>query len=184
MREIGIENGVIMYYGNRAGQIRDGCAVIDPMFQVRELTDFLERQKDIQMLRIEPGTYERLVDAGGMEENQRALKKVRVWQLRSDVDVRMRFVPYDTLLRNFGSPKIENYNRVFDGTVETNDLEGLFEKFNTDFPPGYTGYALSMSDVLELYDEQGSEFYYVDSIGFCQIGFDSGTEALHPSQSM
>ena len=71
--EIRIENGVIVYYGSRAGQIRDGCAVIDPMFQVRELTEYLERQKDIRMIRIERGVYERLMNARSMEENQQAL---------------------------------------------------------------------------------------------------------------
>lgn len=110
--EIRIENGVIVYYGSRAGQIRDGCAVIDPMFQVRELTEYLERQKDIRMIRIERGVYERLMNARSMEENQQALKKVRVWQLKPDVDIQMKFVPYDTLMRKFGPPDIENYEKV------------------------------------------------------------------------
>ena len=184
MREIRIENGVIVYYGSRAGQIRDGCAVIDPMFQAQKLTEYLERQKDIRMIRVEKGIYERLMNAQSMEEAQQALKKVRVWQLKPDVDVRMRFVPYEVLLQNFGPPEIENYNRVFDGTVETNDLESLFEKFNTDFPPGYTGYSLSMSDILELYDDQGREFYYVDVVGFRQVEFASQQPSMHPSQAM
>ena len=182
--EIRIENGVIVYYGSRAGQIRDGCAVIDPMFQVRELTEYLERQKDIRMIRIERGVYERLMNARSMEENQQALKKVRVWQLKPDVDVQMKFVPYDTLMRKFGPPDIENYEKVFEGTADTNDLEDLFEKFNMDWPSGYTGHSLSISDVLELYDEQGSEFYYVDAVGFRQVEFSSQQPSMCPSQAM
>ena len=182
--EIRIENGVIVYYGSRAGQIRDGCAVIDPMFQVRELTEYLERQKDIRMIRIEKGVYERLMNACSMEENQQALKKIRVWQLKPDVDVQMKFVPYDTLMGKFGPPDIENYEKVFDGTADTNDLEALFEKFNMDWPSGYTGHSLSISDVLELYDEQGSEFYYVDTVGFRQVEFSSQQPSMHPSQAM
>ena len=184
MREIRIENGVIVYYGSRAGQIRDGCAVIDPMFQVGELTEYLEGQKDIRMIRIEKGVYERLMNACSMEENQQALKKIRVWQLKPDVDVQMKFVPYDTLMGKFGPPDIENYEKVFDGTADTNDLEALFEKFNMDWPSGYTGHSLSISDVLELYDEQGSEFYYVDTVGFRQVEFSSQQPSMHPSQAM
>ena len=61
---------------------------------------------------------------------------------------------------------------VYDGEVDTNDLEGLYAKFNADErPPGYTGYSLSMSDVLELYDDAGSEFHYVDRFGFQQVDF-------------
>ena len=185
MREIRIENGVIVYYGSYAGLIRDGCAVIDPMFQVGELTEYLERQKDIRMIRIEKGVYERLMNnPRSMEENQQALKKVRVWQLKPDVDVQMKFVPYDILMQKFGLPDIENYKKVFDGTAETNDLEELFEKFNMDWPSGYTGHSLSISDVLELYDEQGSEFYYVDAVGFRQVEFASQQLSMRPSQAM
>ena len=58
--------------------------MIDPMFQVRELTEYLERQKDIRTVQVEPGIYERLMNARSMEENQQVLKKVRVWQLKPD----------------------------------------------------------------------------------------------------
>jgi hypothetical protein len=30
-----------------------------------------------------------------------------------------------------------------------------------------------MSDVVELYDENGSEFHYVDRFGFKEIGFEA-----------
>ena len=35
----------------------------------------------------------------------------------------------------------------------------------------YDGRPIGISDVLELYDEGGSEFYYCDRIGFQQIEF-------------
>ena len=37
--------------------------------------------------------------------------------------------------------------------------------------PSYDGRPIGISDVLELYDEGGSEFYYCDRIGFQQIEF-------------
>ena len=150
MREIRIENGVIVYYGSRAGQIRDGCAVIDPMFQVRELTEYLERQKDIRTVQVESGIYERLMNARSMEENQQELKKVRIWQLKPDVDVQMKFVSYDTLMRKFGSPDIGNYKHVFEGTVETNDPEEIVANLNMEWRSGSTGHHLSRSAVLVL----------------------------------
>ena len=37
--------------------------------------------------------------------------------------------------------------------------------------PGYDGRPIGISDVLELYDVDGSEFYYCDRVGFRQIEF-------------
>ncbi|WP_418485924.1 YodL domain-containing protein [Dysosmobacter sp.] len=37
--------------------------------------------------------------------------------------------------------------------------------------PGYDGRPIGISDVLELYDADGSEFYYCDRVGFRQIEF-------------
>ena len=60
--------------------------------------------------------------------------------------------------------------------METNNLEALYTKFNIDHPPGYAGHSLSMSDVLELYDENGSNFFYCDRFGFQEIGFTSSEQ--------
>lgn len=52
-----------------------------------------------------------------------------------------------------------NYQVVYDGAAETNDLEALYRKFGNDgsaLPAGYKGHSLSMSDVLELYDSGGA----------------------------
>ena len=37
--------------------------------------------------------------------------------------------------------------------------------------PGYTGHSLSVSDVIELYDEEANEFYYVDYRDFKPVAF-------------
>jgi len=93
-----------------------------------------------------------------------ALKNCRVWQLKPDVDIRMKFIGYEELIRDFGPPVRDHYQLVYDGEVETNDLEELYTKFNLNHPPGYAGHSLSMSDVLELYDE-------VDRFGFQKVDF-------------
>ena len=43
-------------------------------------------------------------------------------------------------------------------------------------PPGYRGHRMALSDVVELYDDSGSEFYYCDRVGFRPIRFDGQQE--------
>ena len=52
----------------------------------------------------------------------------------------------------------------------TNDPEEIYTLFR-DPVPGYDGRPIGISDVLELYDASGSEFYYCDRVGFQQIEF-------------
>jgi len=40
---IRIDNWIILFYGNRAGRVEDGCAEVDPMFRGQELSGFLGR---------------------------------------------------------------------------------------------------------------------------------------------
>ena len=71
MKTIYMENGVIMYYGSRVGQIADGCAVVDPLFQGPELQDFLDKQKHIREVKWMDGIYDRLrgrISAGGTQK--------------------------------------------------------------------------------------------------------------------
>ena len=58
-------------------------------------------------------------------------------------------------------------------------MERIFEKFNSEQEvPGYMGHSLSVSDVIELYDEGSSEFYYVDYTDFKPVAF-GGPEPSH-----
>lgn len=180
MNPIRIDNGIIVFYGNKAGRVEDGCALVDPMFRRQELAGFLERQRNIHEVRWMDGMFDRLM--AGRQEGGTAqeLKNVRVWQLKPDVDVYMKFIGYEEMCGKFGQPDRENYQTVYDGAVETNDLEALYLKFGNDgsaLPASYRGHSLSMSDVLELYDSAGSKFYYVDRIGFQEIGFAAPQQA-------
>ena len=180
MNQIRIENGIIMYYGNRAGRLDDGCAVVDPMFKGQELTSFLERQRHIREVKWTDGMFDRLMAGGQEGAAVRELRNVRVWQLKPDVDVYMKFIRYEETCRKFGPPDRENYQTVYDGAAEINDLEALYMKFGNDgsaLPASYRGHSLSMSDVLELYDSTGSSFYYVDRAGFQEIEFAAPQQA-------
>ena len=103
-------------------------------------------------------------DAAVVDEMFRTLKK--------DVDVAMRFIGYEDQVRKFGQPDAENYTLVFDGDLGTSDLEQIYTICRDAPPPGYQGYRMALSDVVELYDDSGSEFYYCDRVGFQPIRFE------------
>ena len=177
MKSIEIRSGRVYYYGNPAGYVDDlGGAVMDNMFRGGELENWLSKRG------LDPewkdGVYDRLSNGGPAQAGEPPipLKSCRVWQLKPDVDVMMKFISYEEMTGQFGEPDPENYSLVYDGQIETNDLEAIWTKFNTQHPPGYTGYSLSMSDVVELYDHTGSEFHYVDRFGFRRISFDGQGE--------
>ena len=180
MKPIRIENGVIVYYGNRVGRVSEGRAVVDPMFKGPELNDFLEKQRHIRGIDWRDGVFDRLMSGPKDVHEMQALKDCRVWQLKPDVDIHMKFISYDEMLRDFGPPDPVNYQLVFDGPVDTNDLEELYAKFNLDQPPDYHGHSLSMSDVVELYDEAGSAFHYVDRFGFKEVDFEPPSQQMTP----
>lgn len=179
MSAIQIKNNRILYYGNSAGYVEKGKAIVDPLFQNEELRSYLTEKKGLE-LEWRNGTYERLaVGKLDAEGNAQLLKKCRVWQLKPDVDIMMKFIGYDELLERFGEPDPDNYRMVYDGEVDTNNLEALYAKFNLDHPPGYEGHSLSMSDVIELYDTSGSIFHYVDRFGFKEVSFQPQEQELY-----
>lgn len=65
----------------------------------------------------------------------------------------------------------EIYEPVFDGEVSANDLEEVYYIFNMAHPEGYRGRSMSVSDVVEIQTQEGSIFYFCDSIGFEPIEF-------------
>lgn len=169
MKTINISSdGVIEYYGNRAGFVRNNTATVDEMFRKEDLESYLNAQKDLHVV-WKSGVYDMLVK--GVIEESVTLKMCRIYQLKPDVDMRMKFIGYDELeKRGFGKPDIKNYRVVYDGNIGTNDLEEIYTILNQDNKPeGFTGYSLSVSDIIELYDEDGSEFQYVDKIGFVEV---------------
>ena len=129
MKQIQIENGVIRYYGNRVGRVTEGCAVVDPMFQNEALESFLRKQRNIQKIQWQDGIYDRLANSQQDMESAKGLKDVRIWQLRGDVDVHMKFLALFQMEQQYGSPKPDFYIKVYEGASDTNDLEELYDKF-------------------------------------------------------
>ena len=177
MGKIGIEKGIIQFYGNSAGYLTGGKAVVDPLFQSEEMQVFLSRQREIKEVKWEHGVFDRLANGQRLFGEAAMLKNCRIWQLKPESDIKLRFISYDDLTNKFSEPSLENYQTVYDGEVESNDLESIYVKFNTNHPAGYTGHSLSMSDLVELYDNEGSSFHYCDRMGFKEIDFEPPTQA-------
>ena len=88
----------------------------------------------------------------------------------------MRFIGLDAMAQKFGGPTPEQYHVVYDGRIQDNDLEKLWNKFSRT-PLGPDDQPLAISDVVELYNASGSTFFYIDRYGFQPIEF-----VDHPSQ--
>jgi hypothetical protein len=169
---IEIKNGCIVYYGNPAGYIKEDKATVDKMFQSKEFEEWLNEKRLIPNWT--DGVFEKLSIGEKISELHKEikpLKNVRIWQLKADSDFDLRFKSYEEVLKLSGEPSMKNYETVYDGELETNDLESIYTKFNIEHPNGFKGHSLSISDVVELYEESGSEFHYVDRVGFKEIGF-------------
>lgn len=164
------ENGIIEFYGNKAGFVKNRTAYIDKMFERRELTEVLTQSYALKV-ESRDGIYDRLIS--GEEAQTEMLKLCRIYQLKPSVDVQMKFISLSDMKRlGFGNPNIKNYDVVYEGNIETNDLDEIYGKLYIDAEvDGYRGHAMTMSDVIELYDDNESTFYYVDKGGYTRIRF-------------
>ncbi len=166
----GIEqrNGCVWYYGNPAGYIDRDSAVMDAIFHNDELERWL--QKNHLSPKWTDGVYERLSSGGvplpAEETAPVLLKNCRIWQLRPGAAVWKDIVSFGKPLPE---PALEDYAGVYDGQLDSNDLEAIYDKFTERRPPGFSGHPMSVSDLVELYDSGGSAFYYLDRTCFRQV---------------
>ena len=154
------ETGAFTAKGYVAYRTEQGV-VADSMFRREELEDWLARKG--LAVRWEDGIYDRLSSGGYQKaaDNGPALKSCRIWQLGPSAPAAMRFIGLDRMSGEYGGPDLTRYQAVFDGTVSTNSLDGIWEAFCRR-SLGSDGQPLAISDLVELYDDSGSEFYYVD----------------------
>jgi len=158
MRSVEIRNGRLFYYGSAVGYLEGDGLTVDPMFRREDLERWLER-KNLPVRWVD-GVYDRLAN-GESIQNAQPLKSLRIWQLKPDTPIEMRFIGLDRMSGEYGGPDLTRYQAVFDGTVSTNSLDGIWEAFCRR-SLGSDGQPLAISDLVELYDDSGSEFYYVD----------------------
>lgn len=173
MESVKLKNSIIYYYGTPTGYLKDGKVNLDSAFLCDELKDWC-REKRLELCFSE-GIFEALArkeDAAQFMKSEETLKNVRIWQLNADSDFSMRFISFDEFKERFGEPIKNSFDVVFDGSLPTNNLDMIYEICNLNHPKGYHGHSLSMSDVVELYDDNGSSFHYVDRFGFRQMDFE------------
>lgn len=159
----------IIWYDNWVGYEDGNTAVVDDMFRSPELEEHLERRN--LKPRWKSGVYDQLLSGKPPEKAVDELKHCRVWQFKPEAKIGKRFLDFEKLVDLFGPPDSEDYRVVYDGQMGTDDLEEIYHQCNIDHPKGYKGWSMSMGDVVELYDDKTSEFYYCDRKGFRRIEF-------------
>lgn len=97
----------------------------------------------------------------------------KIYQLKSRSDARQfAFQKFDRVRDVFS---INNYDCKYEGQYDdvnvTNDnvnqvLETIYINFNAHRPEDFSGWSLSVSDVILIND---TDYYYVDRIGFKHI---------------
>lgn len=175
MKNIYFRDGILIYYGNPAGYLSDGKAVLDSIFDKEEIISFLS-EKEKLAVEIQSGVYDRLSEGGGMAETkiEMAGRRIRIYQLKQGSPFMMRFVSLaEREKRGFEEPQPEEYVLVYEGETDTFRLEDVWEKFGRRVPKDFEGHALSISDVVEFSDEKASRFFYVEPKGFAEITFKS-----------
>ena len=100
---------------------------------------------------------------------------IKIYQINlSRDDDRVAFLGLSQLDKFQESSKVnsEIYDKVFEGAVEVDTLEGVYQMFNCDCPEDFQGHSLSVSDVVEIVNGENAGFYFCDSIGFQPVKFE------------
>ncbi len=107
--------------------------------------------------------------------------KIVLYQIIPELDYsRLMFENYKrTIKRCRGTVHAKLYEIAYSGELDVNTPDDVFRIFNTDFPVGYRGRSMSVSDVVEFrYSTEKRVFYFCDSVGFKEIEFDADKAML------
>ena len=86
---------------------------------------------------------------------------IKIYQINlSRDDDRIAFLGHSQLERFQESAEVNSriYDKVFEGAVEADTLEGVYQMFNCDCPDGFRGHSLSVSDVVEIVGDKDAAF--------------------------
>lgn len=102
---------------------------------------------------------------------------IRIYQVNMKRDTNnVAFMRYELLEKLQGSQAVNAkiYDKVFDGEVDCQTLEDVYQMFNLNHPEGYKDRSLSVSDVVEVMEDPMHPhcFYFCDSVGFKPIDFE------------
>lgn len=117
--------------------------------------------------------------------------QIRVFQIdHAEDEHRVMFEPLSSLKCRDVSVEPKIYKMIYRGVVNCHSLEEIYTKFNTKCPPDYCGHSLSISDIVEVVDNNDSKSstvkpdigcYFCDTFGFSKIDFDTA-KAGYPEQ--
>ncbi|MBQ3514310.1 MAG: hypothetical protein IJA32_11040 [Lachnospiraceae bacterium] len=91
---------------------------------------------------------------------------IKIYQINSKRDTENRLFMN---LKTGETVNPEIYDKVFEGEVETDSLEGVFYIFNMNRPSDFIGHSMSVSDVVVSDDKA----YICQNVGFKEIEFDT-----------
>ena len=97
--------------------------------------------------------------------------RIKIYQINPDRDKNnVKFHNLKNAQRFQGKADIDPsiYDEMFNGEVDSDNLEEIFRQFNTEGHPLHRGHSLSVSDVVVTKDGA----YYCDSIGLQKVEFD------------
>lgn len=115
-------------------------------------------------------------------DSRQCCRSFRIYQLEFTVEqktIPFAFKGIDALYKaGFEQPPAADYQLVWDGSLrcfadqtEFAVMEQIRNQFSGSLPDGYLGRSLSPSDILELYDENGRRYYYVDTSRYVPVCF-------------
>jgi hypothetical protein len=172
MPRIEQKSGLVYYYGNPAGYVENDSAVLDTMFKSDELSEWAVGQGIDVTWR--DGVFDKL-SAGKVDiETGEAVryKDCRIWQLKPDADPLIKYIGYDELLGVRGSPPDRaDYRMALDFQPNTDNIDEICDMFHDNPNPALVGGKVNLSDIIETYDSNGSEYNYADRRGFVEVDF-------------
>ena len=101
--------------------------------------------------------------------------KIRVFQIDHEKDEKnLAFRDYQTALAKNGRIDESIYKQVYGGEVPCRTLEEVYALCNGEHKPlGYIAESMSVSNVVEVTQSNNRCCFYVDSVGFKMVGFDT-----------
>ena len=103
------------------------------------------------------------------------LMKIRVFQIDHEKDEKnLAFRDYQTALVKNGRIDESIYKQVYGGEVPCRTLEEVYALCNGENKPlGYIAKSMSVSNVVEVTQSNNRCCFYVDSVGFKMVDFDT-----------
>lgn len=97
--------------------------------------------------------------------------RIKIYQINFDRDKnKVKFHDLKNTERFQGKADIDPsiYDEVFNGEIDSSNLEEIFRQFNTEGHPLHRGHSVSVSDVIVIDDRA----YFCQPVGFQEISFD------------